>query len=259
MEKLRILQLHTNFIEYEAVEKEINIAEEPEKKQDRLEEVVVLFTAVENGDDSAVVQKAMQDTKTSLDALKVNKVLIYPYAHLSSNLAKPADALKILQEMRATAKNMGLQTFSSPFGWCKKFSVSIKGHPLAEHLRIVTPESVEETEEAVVEETDLTQYTVGVVDRGCPAPLVGQPVAKADARRGIRQRDAGVDEHRQVGERRPGVGISQHIEVVVGVVPADQHASSTTVESLLPVEVGQHRPRVAEKGAGDAEIADLKA
>jgi threonyl-tRNA synthetase len=144
LKKLRILQLHSNFIEYEAVEKEIAIAEELEKRKDRLEEVVVLFTAVEDEDDVDVARKAMQATKTSLDKLKVNRVLIYPYAHLSNNLAKPADALKILKEMRAISKEMGVETYSSPFGWCKQFSISIKGHPLAEHLRVVTADSAEE-------------------------------------------------------------------------------------------------------------------
>jgi threonyl-tRNA synthetase len=148
---LRILQLHSNYIEYEAVEKEIELAEEPEKLQDRLEEVVVLFTAIENGDDKNVAMKAMKATKKSLDQLKVNRILVYPYAHLSSNLAKPSDALKILKEMREIAKSMGLETYSTPFGWCKKFSISIKGHPLAEHLRIVTSETAKEEGEGVCE------------------------------------------------------------------------------------------------------------
>ena len=141
---MRILQLHSNFIEYEVVEKEISLAEEPEKKRDRLEELAVLFTAVEEGDDLNVARKAMESTKASLDKLKVNRVLIYPYAHLSSNLAKPADALKVLNKMKEIAKELGLETYWTPFGWCKKFSISIKGHPLAEHLRIVTSESAEE-------------------------------------------------------------------------------------------------------------------
>ncbi|MCZ2808125.1 MAG: Ser-tRNA(Thr) hydrolase, partial [Candidatus Bathyarchaeota archaeon] len=60
---MRILQLHSNFIEYEVVEKEIALAEEPEKKQDRLEELAVLFVAVEEGDDTDVAKKAMENTK----------------------------------------------------------------------------------------------------------------------------------------------------------------------------------------------------
>ncbi len=144
VQRLRILQLHSNFIEYEVVEKEIALAEEPEKKQDRLEELAVLFTAIEEGDDTAIAKKAMEKTKASLDKLKVNRILIYPYAHLSNNLAKPADALKLIKEMEKVAKELGFETYRTPFGWCKKFSVSIKGHPLAEHLRIVSSESVEE-------------------------------------------------------------------------------------------------------------------
>ncbi len=141
---MRILQLHSNFIEYEAVEKEIALAEEPEKKKERLEELAVLFVAVEEGDDAKIARKAVESTKGSLDKLKVNRILIYPYSHLSSNLAKPAEAQKILKEMRNISKELGLDTHSAPFGWCKKFSVSIKGHPLAEHFRIVTSDSLEE-------------------------------------------------------------------------------------------------------------------
>jgi threonyl-tRNA synthetase len=144
MDKLRILQLHSNFIEYEVVEKEIALAEEPDKKQDRLEELAVLFTAVEEGDTTDVARKAMENTKESLDKLKVKRILIYPYAHLSNSLAKPAHALKLIKEMEQIGKELGFETYRTPFGWCKKFSVSIKGHPLAEHLRIVSSESVEE-------------------------------------------------------------------------------------------------------------------
>jgi threonyl-tRNA synthetase len=149
VQRLRILQLHSNFIEYEVVEKEIALAEEPEKKQDRLEELAVLFTAVEEGDNTDVARKAMENTKASLDKLKVNRILIYPYAHLSNNLAKPADALKVIKEMEKAAKELGFETYRTPFGWCKKFSVSIKGHPLAEQFRIV---SSDEAEEKVVSE-----------------------------------------------------------------------------------------------------------
>ena len=67
---MRILQLHSNFIEYEAIEKEIPSAEEPEKTKDRIEEVVVLFTAVEEGDDLNVAKKAMELTISFLGSIK---------------------------------------------------------------------------------------------------------------------------------------------------------------------------------------------
>lgn len=143
---MRILQLHSNFIVYKPVQKEIAIAEEAEKKENRLEEVVVLFTAVEKGDSEAVGRKAIDEVETFLGKLKVNRILIYPYAHLSSDLAGPADALKIVKAMEAYAKEKGLETHRAPFGWNKQFTISIKGHPLAEQSRELLPEKEKEAE-----------------------------------------------------------------------------------------------------------------
>jgi threonyl-tRNA synthetase len=143
MVKLRILQLHSNFIEYEVIKKEVAIAEECEKKKQRLEELAVLFTCVEEGDDETVARKAIEETKSFLEKLKVNRILIYPYAHLSNILAKPADALKVIKAMEGSAKEMGVETYRTPFGWNKEFTISIKGHPLAEQFRMISPGEVE--------------------------------------------------------------------------------------------------------------------
>jgi len=145
---LRILQLHSNFIEYQPVKKEIASAEKSEEEKHRLEELMVLFICVEKGDDEKTAIRAMDEVKESLDRLRVNRVLIYPYAHLSTNLAGPSDALGILKNMEAYSQQIGIETYRAPFGWCKQFSLSIKGHPLAEQLRIISPEE-EKKEEPV--------------------------------------------------------------------------------------------------------------
>ncbi|MDR1993532.1 MAG: threonine--tRNA ligase [Nitrososphaerota archaeon] len=150
---MRILQLHSNFIVFKPVEKEINIAEEAAKEDVRVEEVVVLFTAIEEGDDTALAQKAIDDARAFLGRLKVNRILIYPFAHLSSNLSQPSQALAVIKAMDAYAKQKGLETFRAPFGWNKQFTISIKGHPLAEMARNYTPTSaapaqVQATDEA---------------------------------------------------------------------------------------------------------------
>ena len=153
---MRILQLHSNFIVFTPVAKEIAIAEEAEKKENRIEEAVVLFIAVEEGDDAAVAQRAIDDVHAFLQKLKVNRVLLYPYAHLSSNLARPAEALKLLKAMDAYAKQAGIETYHAPFGWNKQFTVSIKGHPLAEQSRFYAPTSTE-TEADAAKEANVSQ------------------------------------------------------------------------------------------------------
>ena len=131
------LQLHSNFIVFKPVQKEITIAEEAEQKENRVEEVVVLFTAIEEGDNAAVAQKAIDDVRAFLGKQKTNRILIYPFAHLSSNLSQPSEALKIIKDMEAYAKEKGIETYRAPFGWNKQFTISIKGHPLAEQARIL--------------------------------------------------------------------------------------------------------------------------
>ena len=138
---MRILQLHSNFINYKPVEKELSQAEEVEKTEVNLDDIVVLFTSVEEGDDISVSQKAINDVRAFLGKLKVNKILIYPFAHLSSNLSKPFEAFSIIKEMEDYAKQKGIETYRAPFGWNKQFTISIKGHPLAEQARAYTPQT----------------------------------------------------------------------------------------------------------------------
>jgi len=148
---MRILQLHSNFIVFKPVEKEIAMAEEAKKEENRVEDVVVLFTAIEKGDDRALAQKAVDDVYAFSEKLKVNRILIYPFAHLSSDLAKPAEALKLIKAMEAYAKQKNIETYRAPFGWNKQFTISIKGHPLAEQSRFYAPAEAEAKEETVSE------------------------------------------------------------------------------------------------------------
>jgi len=136
---MRILQFHSNFIAYTPIQKEIQVAEEAEKKENRVDDVVVLFTAIEEGDSAAVAQKAIDDVRAFLGKQKTNRILIYPFAHLSSNLSNPGEALKIIKAMETHAKTKGIETYRAPFGWNKQFTISIKGHPLAEQARSYAP------------------------------------------------------------------------------------------------------------------------
>jgi threonyl-tRNA synthetase len=149
---MRILQLHSNYICYKPIQKEISVAEQSEEKENRFEECVVLFTAIEEGDSTTTAKKAIDEVQVFLQKLKVNRILIYPFAHLSGDLAKPAEALKLIKEMEAYAKQYGVETHHAPFGWNKQFTISIKGHPLAEQARFYAPADAEIKKEETVSE-----------------------------------------------------------------------------------------------------------
>jgi len=133
---MRILQMHADWIEYEPVRKEISGAEEVEKKKYRFEEVLVLFVSVEEEDNEKVADNAIDEVKEFLGKVKVNKVLIYPFAHLSRSLAKPNDALKVIKEMEAHAKKLKIEAYRAPFGWNKALAIKVKAHPLAEQSKV---------------------------------------------------------------------------------------------------------------------------
>lgn len=158
---MRILQLHSDYIEYKPIQKEIAAAEEAEKEARRLEEIVVIFTAVEEGDNEETAIKAVDEIEASLVKLGVNRILIYPYAHLSSNLAPPSEALKVIKTMESYAKEKNLEVYRAPFGWNKQFTISIKGHPLAEqsrHIKPIKDETKEEVSEAIKAEEKLESF-----------------------------------------------------------------------------------------------------
>ncbi len=132
---MKILQMHADFIEYTPVKKEIKGAEEIEPKTVREDDIVVLFTAFEQADDAELAKKAIAETKSFLSKLGTERVLIYPFAHLSQNLASPSEALPLLLEMEKEAKAAKLDVHRAPFGWTKALQIKVKGHPLAEMSR----------------------------------------------------------------------------------------------------------------------------
>jgi len=136
---MRILQLHSDFIEYEPIEKEITDAENIlSKSKVRLEDLVVAFIAVENGDDEAVAKAAVDEIKKYIATVKSNRLLVYPYAHLSSDLASPSAAIDIVKSVENFAKSSISQVYRAPFGWTKSFNIKVKGHPLAENAKEIT-------------------------------------------------------------------------------------------------------------------------
>ncbi|MEO9294784.1 MAG: threonine--tRNA ligase [Nitrososphaera sp.] len=139
---MRLLQLHSDFIEYEPIEKEIKSAEEiASKSKVRLEDLVVAFVAVEEGDDESVARAAADEIKKYMGMVKSSRLLVYPYAHLSSDLASPDVAAGIVRSVEAFAKESIAEVSRSPFGWTKAFNIKVKGHPLAENAKTITKDA----------------------------------------------------------------------------------------------------------------------
>ncbi len=141
---MRLLQLHCDYVEYAANKPAFKGAEQitdEEKKAKKITNALVVFTTVEVGDNEEVVAKAVSDIKKHLGEVKAETIVIYPYAHLSSNLAKPDEAVRLLSLLHAEVQKFNESAVRSPFGWYKAFELKCKGHPLAELSKTISFET----------------------------------------------------------------------------------------------------------------------
>ena len=133
---MQMLLIHSDFIEYET-KKKTKIAEEisDDMKTGRLEEVLAAMIAVEKCDEAntqGTIDAAVAQIKNTLEQVKADRVMVYPYAHLSSSLSSPDAGITILKGIEAALKLEGCVVKRAPFGWYKSFKISCKGHPLSE-------------------------------------------------------------------------------------------------------------------------------
>jgi threonyl-tRNA synthetase len=146
---MRLLLIHSDHIDYEA-KKPTSMAEQAENLRDSMDEALVAFCAVEAADEddmADIVEQAVADIAKTASQLDVSRVMVYPYAHLASDLATAGAAIEALDAVAEGLRGLGLEVKRAPFGWYKAFTLSCKGHPLSELSRSI--QTGGEKEEAV--------------------------------------------------------------------------------------------------------------
>jgi threonyl-tRNA synthetase len=155
---MRLLFIHADFMEFET-KKKTKFAEELTEatKKNRVEEALVIFTSVEKEDEGykdEVVRGFIKNLKEIADQLQINRVLIYPYVHLTNSPSSPTFAQEIVKELENAVRIEDYEVSRAPFGWYKSFNLRAKGHPLSElsrEIRIKEGKAEGEEEEAVPE------------------------------------------------------------------------------------------------------------
>lgn len=136
---MKILLLHVDYIKFKPLKKAIkSISELPEndKREKKVEEALVVMTAVEKTDSDVkkIAEKLAENVRDVAKQVKAENVVLYPYAHLSSSLASPEIAIKVLDESEKELKK-NFNVIKAPFGYYKEFEFKVKGHPLSELSR----------------------------------------------------------------------------------------------------------------------------
>jgi threonyl-tRNA synthetase len=143
---MRILLIHVDKFSFRVTgETSVSLPTELEKtgSEGEVGEALVAFMAAEKGDDAnvtSVAEQAVREIVGLASQVGATTVVVYPYAHLSSELSSPRVAVRVLDEVyeRLAGQNQ-LKTLRAPFGYYKSFEMSCKGHPLSELAKTITP------------------------------------------------------------------------------------------------------------------------
>jgi len=145
---MRILMIHTDEFKYFVTERTSAIGKghelEEELRSGSTGDSLVVFCCSEKGDEKGVDSVAGQVARVAADharRIKTGTIMVYPYAHLSSNLSSPRVATRVLDrifELLSQEKDLAIKR--SPFGYYKGFRISCKGHPLSELAQTIVPD-----------------------------------------------------------------------------------------------------------------------
>ncbi len=140
---MKILAIHADHLKFKPVKVAIKEAEEVSNKEVKVNECLVIFTAVESEDEKnpkIILDNLVKEIKLISDQVKEKNIVIYPYAHLSSKLSSPKFALQMLKDAESKLKK-DFKVTRAPFGHYKTFEISTKGHPLSELSREILADS----------------------------------------------------------------------------------------------------------------------
>jgi len=129
---MKILTLHCDYIKFKPTKKALkSIKELKDKKEKEVKEPLVVLTAVEKGDLDVQIKELVAAVKKTAKEVRAKNIVLYPYAHLSSNLAPPDTAQSSLDKVEKLLSK-DFKVTRAPFGYYKSFELKVKGHPLSE-------------------------------------------------------------------------------------------------------------------------------
>jgi threonyl-tRNA synthetase len=112
------------------------ICDFPESIRLKNEEIRSFNKKIEKGEIKGKPKK-IKELIMERDNYRVDKVLVYPWAHLSKFLSKEANAMEVCPKIVKHLLKKGIESKFSPFGWYKSFKINCLGHELAEMYRDV--------------------------------------------------------------------------------------------------------------------------
>ncbi len=108
----------------------------PERLRKKNEEIRDYNQKIESGEIKGKQRKVLELIEDR-NNYRVDKVLVYPWAHLSKFLSNEENAKEVCPKIAKNLEERGIEANYSPFGWYKSFKINCLGHEVAEMYRDV--------------------------------------------------------------------------------------------------------------------------
>ena len=144
---MRFLAWHVGYFRCNITERGRSpLVEEYDDPETVAENALLVLASVEKGDEAApetVAERAAAEIAAHAANLKVQTIVLHPFAHLFGQLSRPATAVRVLQTMEEGLRARGLVVPRTPFGWFNTLDIRAKGHPLSRVARIISAEEAD--------------------------------------------------------------------------------------------------------------------
>ncbi|MBD3193907.1 MAG: threonine--tRNA ligase [Candidatus Lokiarchaeota archaeon] len=112
----------------------LSITSFPDKIRQKNEEIREYNRKIEKEEKKGKPRK-LKELILDRELYRVDKVLVYPWAHLSKFLSSDPRAMDVCPRIAGLLQEKGIESAYSPFGWYKSFKINCLGHELAEMYR----------------------------------------------------------------------------------------------------------------------------
>jgi len=138
---LRYLASHVDYFKCHITEKGRSpVVEEYHDPETVAVEALLVLISVEKEDETSpetVSERAAEEVANHAGDLKVQNLVLHPFAHLFGQLSRPATAVQVMKMMEARLRDTGLTVTRTPFGWFNTLEIRAKGHPLSRIARVI--------------------------------------------------------------------------------------------------------------------------
>jgi threonyl-tRNA synthetase len=139
---VRLLILHVDYFRCTITEKgRSKIVEDAPSKTTEVGDALLVLVSVEKKDEvnpEDVSRKAVGEVAKLGHQLKVDAIVLHPFAHLFGELSKPDVAIKTLKLIEEGLVQDGFKVTRTPFGWFNTLELRAKGHPLSRIAREIS-------------------------------------------------------------------------------------------------------------------------